>query len=152
MTRDKLIVIAGLGSAGMLLGAFAFQYIGGLAPCKMCLWQRYPHGVAVVIAAFALLFPWRILPIAGFFAAATTAVIGIYHTGVERGWFEGPNTCTSGPIDGLTPQQLMDQIMGAPLVRCDEVAWSMIGLSMASWNAVISLGLALIWLRAVQRG
>ncbi|MBL4768247.1 MAG: disulfide bond formation protein B, partial [Rhodobacteraceae bacterium] len=76
--------------------------------------------------------------------------IGIYHTGVERGWWEGPTTCTSGPIGGLSGQDLMAQIMFAPLVRCDEVPWEMFTLSMASWNAIASFGLVLVWLAAVR--
>jgi disulfide bond formation protein DsbB len=150
MTADRktLILTAAGGSLLLLLGAFAFQYLGGLAPCKMCLWQRWPHAAAVLAGVLALLVPGRLLPLIGSAAAATTAGIGLYHTGVERGWWEGPTTCTSGPIAGMSPEDLLNQILAAPLVRCDEVAWSMLGLSMASWNAVLSLGLAAIWLWA----
>ncbi|TMV08683.1 disulfide bond formation protein B [Ruegeria sediminis] len=149
--RKSLILLAMLGSAAMLLGAWGFQYLGGMAPCKLCIWQRYPHGAAVLIGAAALAAPAiRLLPLAGALAALTTAGIGFYHTGVERGWWEGPSTCSSGDIGGLSTQQLLDQIMAAPLVRCDEVPWEMFGLSMASWNAVISIGLALIWLAAMR--
>jgi disulfide bond formation protein DsbB len=140
----------------MLLGAFAFQYIGGLPPCAMCIWQRYPHAIAVMIGLIAVLVGGRLtfdraLASLGALAAGATSAIGIYHTGVERGWWEGPTTCTSGPIGGLTAQDLMDQIMSAPLVRCDEVPWEMLTLSMASWNAVISAGLMLIWIAALTR-
>ncbi|MCA0871321.1 disulfide bond formation protein B [Seohaeicola saemankumensis] len=150
MTRKLLILIASAGSAAMLLGAFGFQYIGDMAPCKLCLWQRWPHAAAVLIGALALLLPGPLLPLLGALAALTTAGIGLYHTGVERGWWEGPTTCTSGPVGGLTPEQLMEQIMSAPLVRCDEVPWEMFTLSMASWNAIASLGFALIWLMAAR--
>ncbi|EBA03400.1 MAG: disulfide bond formation protein B [Paracoccaceae bacterium] len=151
MNRKQLVIIAGLGSAGMLLGAFAFQHLGGLAPCKMCIWQRYPHVIAAIIAFIAVTIPLRILTLFGFLAAATTSYVGFYHAGVEKGWFEGPDTCTSGPIANLTPQQLMDQIMAAPLIRCDEIAWSLMGVSMAGWNGIISLLLALVWLMAYKR-
>ncbi len=150
MTRKLLILIASAGSAAMLLGAFGFQYIGDMAPCKLCLWQRWPHAAAVLIGALALLPRGPLLPLLGALAALTTAGIGLYHTGVERGWWEGPTTCTSGPVGGLTPEQLMEQIMSAPLVRCDEVPWEMFTLSMASWNAIASLGFALIWLMAAR--
>ncbi len=147
--RNSLIILAALGSAAMLLGAWGFQYLGGLAPCKMCIWQRYPHGAAVFIGALAIGIPSiRFLPALGSLAAMTTAAIGVFHSGVERGWWEGPSTCTSGSIQGLTPKELMEQIMAAPLVRCDEVPWEMLGLSMASWNAVASFALALIWIAA----
>ena len=67
---------------------------------------------------------------------------------VERGWWPGPDTCTSSDITNLSTEDLMTRIMNAPLVRCDEVQWDLLGLSMASWNAVISLGLAGLWLAA----
>jgi disulfide bond formation protein DsbB len=121
-----------------------------MAPCKLCIWQRYPHGAAVVIGAVALAFPLLILPYLGALAALATAGVGAYHTGVERGWWEGPSTCTSGPIGNLSADELMQQIMSAPLVRCDDVPWEMLGLSMASWNAVASFVLALLWIAAAN--
>lgn len=151
MTRKTLSLIAAAGSAAMLLGAFAFQYIGGLAPCHLCLLQRWPHAAAILIGLLALVFPGAALPLLGALAALTTAGIGAYHTGVERGWWEGPTTCTSSSVGGLSSDQLFDQIMNAPMIRCDEVAWSMMGLSMASWNMIASLVLAGIWIAAARR-
>ena len=150
-SRNVLILIAAGGSAALLLGAFGFQYLGDMPPCPMCLWQRWPHAAAVLIGVLALVVPGRILPLAGALAAATTAAIASFHTGVERGWWPGPDSCTSAPVAGLTPEQLMERILAAPLVRCDEVPWEMLGLSMASWNAVASAGLALVWLLAANR-
>lgn len=148
MTRLRLILLAAGGSAALLLGAFTFQYFG-YPPCKLCLWQRWPHAVAILLGLLAVAFP-GIAPIAllGAIAALTTGGIGVYHTGVERGWWEGPNTCTSGSIGGLSSSELLDKIMNAPLIRCDDVAWQLMGLSMASWNALISFGLAAIWIMA----
>ncbi|WP_146589916.1 disulfide bond formation protein B [Puniceibacterium confluentis] len=151
MSRNTLVLIAAAGSAALLIGALGFQYIGGLPPCKLCYWQRYPHVVAVLIGAAALLLPGRILPLLGACAALATAGVGLYHTGVERGWWEGPTTCTSGPIGGLSTDALLDQIMAAPLVRCDDIAWELLTLSMASWNALASVALALIWIAAARR-
>ncbi|WP_083098634.1 disulfide bond formation protein B [Pseudophaeobacter leonis] len=148
--RRVLILAAAAGSAAMMLGALGFQYIGEMPPCKLCYWQRYPHVAAIGIGVLALMLPSSALLYLGALAALTTAGIGIYHSGVERGFWEGPTTCTSGPIGGLTPEQLLEQIMGAPLVRCDEVPWEMLGLSMASWNAVASLGLACVWIAAAR--
>ncbi|KIC22478.1 disulfide bond formation protein B [Leisingera sp. ANG-Vp] len=145
-----LIVLAAGGSAALLLGALGFQYIGEMAPCKLCYWQRYPHAAAAGIGVLALIIPGAILPYLGALAALATAGVGAYHTGVERGWWEGPSTCTSGPIGGLSPDQLMEQIMAAPLVRCDEVPWEMFTLSMATWNAIASFGLALLWIAAAN--
>jgi len=153
LTHKHLIVIAAGGSAVLLLGAFAFQHLGGMAPCKLCLWQRWPHGAAALIGVLALLWGAgaAALAWAGALAAAATGVIGVYHTGVERGWWQGPDTCTAGPVAGQSPDALFDQIMNAPLVRCDEVPWEMFGLSMASWNAVIAFALAAIWVMAARR-
>lgn len=151
MTRNFLTLLASGGSAGLLAGAFAFQHLGGLAPCALCLWQRWPHAAAVLIGLVALILaPRGALLLVGALAALASAAIGLYHTGVERTWWEGPSTCSSGSIGDLSPQELLNQIMEAPLVRCDEVAWQMLGLSMASWNMVISLGLAVIWVMAAR--
>ncbi len=151
MTRKTLMLLAAAGSAAMLTGAFAFQYIGGMAPCALCLWQRWPHGAAVLLGVAGLAVPLSPIALAGAGAAAATGGIGVYHTGVERGWWEGPSTCTSSGVGGLSPDQLMEQILSAPLVRCDEVPWEMLGLSMASWNAVVSFGLMAVWLVAAVR-
>jgi disulfide bond formation protein DsbB len=149
--RSRLITLAMAGSLAMLAGAFAFQYIGGLAPCHLCLLQRWPHAAAVGIGLLALAVPGRLLPLAGAAAALTTAGIGLYHTGVERLWWAGPTSCSAGSIAGIDVKDLLDPtIVVAPVVRCDEVAWQMLGLSMASWNGVVSLGLMLIWLLAAR--
>ncbi len=147
--RSTYVILAAGGSAALLLGAWGFQHIGGLAPCKMCIWQRYPHVAAVVIGALALMLPkLNPLPLIGALAAMITAGIGFFHAGVEQGWWEGPSTCTSGDIGGLSAEELMNQIMAAPLVRCDEIPWEMFGLSMAGWNAALSAVLVLLWLAA----
>ena len=148
--RRLFILAAAGGSAALLLGALGFQYIGEMPPCKMCYWQRYPHVAAIGIGTLALLIPLTLLPYLGALAALTTAGIGTYHTGVERGWWEGPSTCTSGPIGDLSAEQLLEQIMSAPLVRCDEVPWELFSLSMASWNAIASLGMVVLWLMAAR--
>lgn len=150
LTRRNLILAATLGSAAMLLAAWGFQYLGGLAPCTLCYWQRYPYMAAVPVGLVALVAGGALLPRLGALAAAATGAVGVYHTGVERGWWPGPDTCTSGPVGELSPDQLLDQIMAAPLVRCDEVAWQMLGLSMASWNAVAAFGLMVLWLWAAR--
>ncbi len=149
--RQFIVVLAAGGSLALLLGAFAFQHIGGMAPCALCIWQRYPHAVAVVIGLVALRFGTPALAWLGALAALTSGGIGVYHTGVERGWWDGPSTCSAGEISGLSTDELFDEIMNAPLVRCDEVPWDMLGLSMASWNAIASLVLALLWIAAARR-
>ena len=137
-----------LGSALLLLGAFAFQYVGGLAPCQLCILQRWPHGVAVAIGLLILVWPRRPLALVGGLVVLGGAGIGAYHVGVERGWWQGPSTCTAPAPGEMAPGELLDQILATPLVLCDEVAWSMLGISMAGWNVVLSLGLAWLWWRA----
>ncbi|MEM0977311.1 MAG: disulfide bond formation protein B [Pseudomonadota bacterium] len=141
--------LAGLGSAALLLGAFYFQYGEGLAPCAMCIWQRYPHVLASALGIAVLFAPSTTMMIAGTLATVTTSAIGVFHTGVEQTWWDGPSTCTSGDITHLTPDELLDQIMNAPMVRCDEIVWAFGGISMAGWNAIISAVLALVWIGAL---
>lgn len=150
MTRKQLILIAAGGSAVLLLGAFSFQMLG-YPPCKLCLWQRWPHGAAIAVGILASLTAIRWLPWLGALAAATTGAIGVYHAGVEQGWWLGPTTCTSGDATSGSTEDLLGRIMTAPLVRCDDIAWSFAGLSMASWNAILSFALAAIWIAAARR-
>lgn len=145
-----LVLIAAGGSAALLIGAFGFQALG-FAPCKLCLWQRYPHGAAVVIGALALVTSRQWLAWAGALAAAATSGIGVYHSGVERKLWEGPASCTGGPATGVSTDDLMAQILSAPLVRCDEIPWEMLGVTMANLNALFSAGLAVIWILAARR-
>ncbi|MEI4233663.1 disulfide bond formation protein B [Roseovarius sp. D22-M7] len=150
LSRRQLAGLAAGGSAALLLAAFGFQHIGGMAPCSLCVWQRWPHVVGVACGAVALFALPRAVALAGMMAALATAAIGGYHTGVERGWWKGPGTCTSSGTSGLSADELFDRIMAAPLVRCDEVPWQLLGLSMASWNMVLALGLAGIWFLALR--
>ena len=129
---------------GLLGGALGSQYIGGLHPCEMCYWQRWPHGAAILLAALAFTAPAassrsRILTLLAAAAIAISGAIGVYHAGVEVGIFEGITTCST--TRGMTLQD----IVAAPLVRCDQVQWSLFGISMAGWNAILSLsGAALV--------
>ncbi|WP_298675008.1 disulfide bond formation protein B [uncultured Lentibacter sp.] len=151
LSRTHLILLAGLGSGLLMAGALGFQYLGDMPPCKLCYWQRYPHIAALVIALVGLRASGRVWPLLGAGAALTTAAIGLYHTGVERKLWQGPSSCSSGEISGLSGAELLAQILSAPIVRCDEAPWELLGLSMASWNAVASIVLALVWLAAARR-
>lgn len=148
----RFVLLATLGSAAVLLGAYGFQHLGDMAPCKLCVWQRWPHGTAILIG-LAILFTGEIrMAWMGAVAAFTTAGIGFYHVGVEQGWWEGPASCTSGGVGDVSPEELLNQILAAPLVRCDDIAWQMAGISMAGWNAILSLGLAALWIQAMRKG
>ncbi|WP_338551263.1 disulfide bond formation protein B [Roseovarius phycicola] len=155
VTGKHFGLLAAIGSATLLLSAFAFQSFG-YAPCAMCIWQRYPHGIAVAIGVLLLTgVPTLLLLTAGAAAALTTAGIGFFHTGVERGWWEGPTSCTGSGLDisNLSGADLLPSASSAPsaLVMCDEVAWEFLSLSMASWNAVLSLMLAVVWAYAAYK-
>ncbi|WP_323005491.1 disulfide bond formation protein B [Pseudorhodobacter sp.] len=152
MTRNSLIFLAAAGSAALLLGAFAFQYIGGMAPCTLCIWQRWPHGAAALIGAAALLIGGRFWPYLGALAAAASAGVALFHTGVERGWWDGLASCSGGSIKGLSMAELLDPSanIAAP-VRCDAIPWEMFSLSMASWNGILSVALVILWLAAARR-
>lgn len=152
-TRAFTLLLAAGGSLALLLGAFAFQYLGGLAPCQLCLWQRWPHAAAILIGLVALIvrhgLPGRVLPLFGALAALTTAAIGAFHVGVEQKWWDGLAACTAGSLDGVSAADLLnpDIDVGA-VVRCDEIAWSLMGISMAGWNVILSTLLALLWVAA----
>lgn len=150
MTRRRLIFCAAAGSFALLAGAFLFQALG-YAPCRMCLWQRWPHAAAIGLGLVGMALPWALVAWAGAAAALTTGGIGLYHSGVERGWWEGPSSCTAsgGGLGGLSGADLLS-VDGPGLVLCDEVAWAFAGLSMASWNAVFAFGLAGIWIWAAR--
>lgn len=143
----NLGVLAGAGSAGLLIAALGFQAIG-YVPCELCILQRWPHLVAAIIAVVVLVVSnnpiWRWL---GALATATACGIAFYHVGVEQGWWEGPTACTGTIRDlaTMSTQDLMTQLQSAPVVRCDEPQWYFLGLTMAAWNAICSAILTVIW-------
>lgn len=130
-----------------LTGALVSQYQFGLAPCEMCHWQRWPHYAALAPALAALLLPLspstkRGLTLFTALLIAVSGLIGVYHAGVEYQWWEGFTTCTAPVATSL------EDIMNAPLIRCDVPAFVLFGVSMAGYNAIASLGGATIiaWL------
>lgn len=141
-------LLALLVPAALLGGALGSQYLGGLHPCEMCYWQRWPHGAAIVLAGVAFVLPSsaRLLTVLAAIAIAVSGAIGVFHAGVELRWWEGLTRCTAGGAISL------EDLMNVPLVRCDQVQWSLLGISMAGWNAIISLGsatlIALLLVRA----
>jgi disulfide bond formation protein DsbB len=144
-------LLALLVPAGLLGGALLSQYVGGLYPCEMCYWQRWPHGAAILLALAAILSPLgaprtRPLVLLAALAITISGAIGVFHAGVELGYWEGITQCTTNGAASL------QDILNTPLVRCDQVQWSLLGISMAGWNAIISLGgAALITLLASRR-
>jgi len=140
--RARIIALA--APAALLAGAYISEYGFGLWPCEMCWWQRYAHFAALVPAALAFVVPMGLLRIwfvrlAGL-AILVSAGIGAFHAGVEYDWWEGLTSCSSA-LQAKEGQSALDAIMAAPTVRCDDVQFSFLGISMAGWNFVIS-GLA----------
>lgn len=148
MNRNTAILLAAGGSTLLLAGAFFFQALG-YPPCAMCLWQRWPHVIAIGVGVLALKMSGWLLPLLGALAAAVTGALGVFHTGVEKDWWEGPSSCTgTGQLTGLSGTDLLS-LDGPRIVMCDQVSWEFIGLSMASWNALLSFVVMIIWLVAV---
>ena len=142
--RHGLLACAGM-SAALLIGAFLFEHVGGMAPCSLCIWQRWAHAAVIVASMIGLLIlPSRaalLLP-----AAAALASFGIagYHAGVEWQLWAGPAGCTANLGTGLGAADLVDQLLATPVVRCYDVPWSLFGLSMAGWNALFSLDISAV--------
>ena len=135
--RARLLAL--LLPAALMAGALGSQYLGGLYPCEMCHWQRWPHYTAIAIALAAFLprepaLQRALVRLAGL-AIATSGAIGVFHAGVEYGWWEGLTACS---IVGTGGTGLAD-ILSAPLIRCDQVQWSLFGISLAGFNALFSL-------------
>lgn len=142
--RAAAIVL--LASAAILLTAFAFQYLGGLAPCVLCIWQRWPYGLTIALAALALALPpgratSGLLAVCGL-AFLVGAGIAAFHVGVEQHWWQGTASCGSTFAPATSIDALRAQLLAQPVVRCDEVAWSLFGLSMAGYNFLMSVALA----------
>jgi disulfide bond formation protein DsbB len=132
-------VLALLLPLALLGGALGSQYLGGLHPCEMCYWQRWPHGAAILLATLSFTKPITsrvsiTLTLLAALAIAISGAIGVYHAGVEAHIFEGLTTCTANGA------QTLQEILNAPLVRCDQVQFEFLGISMAGWNAILSLG------------
>jgi disulfide bond formation protein DsbB len=142
-------------SAAVLAAALAFQHLGGLAPCVLCIWQRYAHGAIMVFAGLAVLLAqpqWRAgLLVLAAAAALAGAGIAVFHVGVEQHWWQGTAECGSTLPPAATIEELRARLLAQPVVRCDEVAWSMLGISMAGYNALLSLAVAAFALLAAQR-
>lgn len=152
LTGKTLTLIATIGSAALLAGAFSFQHIGGLAPCTLCLWQRWPHAAAIVIGVLALTTGWRGVRWLGALAVLVSAGIAGFHAGVEQGWWLGLQSCSAGSIAGISTADLLNPAadVAAP-VRCDQIPWALLGVSMAGWNMIASLGLAGVWVWAARK-
>ena len=148
LSLPRLLLLLALASAAILSGALIGQYGFELFPCHLCLLQRYPYmaiialgGVGALLVKDGRIQWWLTAACAVLFAV--DAGIAIYHTGVEMGIFTGPSGCTSSGKTGMTLEEIRAEIMGAPLVSCDQAMAYIFGLSMAAWNAIAATLLAI---------
>ncbi len=133
-----------LVSGSLLIGALGFQHLGGFAPCPMCHWQRWAHVAAAALATVALVARSRVLALPAICALAVAGAMGLWHAGVEQGWWPSPVGCAATVAPAASGAEFLGQLMQAPLVRCDQIPWSFLGISMAGWNAILSFGGSLV--------
>jgi disulfide bond formation protein DsbB len=131
----------------LMSGALISQYGFGLYPCEMCMWQRWPHYSAIVIALAAILLAGsgrlalgNILTVLAALAILLSGLIGGFHAGVEYGWWEGVTSCAAEARSGLSTEETLDAILNAPLIRCDVTPWDLFGISLAGFNFLLSVG------------
>jgi len=129
-------------SAGVLASVYASQYLFGLEPCDLCLYQRWPWWIAGGLGAAAAFAPLPAAARVWLCVGAGLSIlagggIAVYHTGVEQHWWQGPTTCGAGAIPGSFAE--MQRMMAKPIVPCDKPAWTLFGVSMAGYNAAFSL-------------
>ena len=150
-----LVAVASLASLAI---AFASQYWGGLQPCVLCIYQRYPYGVAAALGIIGMIVAGRpgllrsILLLAAL-AFLVDAGIAAFHVGVEQHWWAGTSECGSLLDLNASPEDLKNQLLNQPVVRCDEPAWELFGVSMAGYNFLYAAlcGLATLWFAARGR-
>jgi len=136
-------------------GAHTTEFFG-LVPCEMCWWQRYPHYVAILIALSAFLVKDRRaqlgLVLLAALAVAVSGGIGVFHAGVEYKWWQGITACTA-QVHGANPMDMLNDALRRPLIRCDVPQWTFFGISLAGFNAIISLtGAVVIFVLALRKG
>lgn len=144
-----------VGSIAVVGAALLSQYWGGLAPCELCLYERWPYYAAIALAIIAIVVGRRdasraaLLLAALIFAAG--AVLAFYHVGVEQHWFAGPTACTGPALNAGSVADLRRQLLATPPVRCDAIQWSVLGVSLAGLNLLASILLAALSWRLAAR-
>jgi disulfide bond formation protein DsbB len=138
---SRACLLLALASAAILLGALALQYVGGLPPCPLCIWQRWPYVALIALGVVG----WRWHPRAMLALATLVLLAGAglaaYHVGIEEGWWALPAGCVAGG-EAQSIEELKRLLAEAP-PACDQVSFSFLGLTLAGWNLVASLLLAL---------
>ncbi len=159
LTQKRLSIFVLSVSIAVLGGAHAFQYLGGLAPCPLCMYQRYAYFLAIPVSALAIMLASResakqivtLLLTVCFLAILAGGVVAGYHTGVEQKWWPGPDTCSAITGNADVVEDLLGQINATTVVRCDEVPWSLFGVSMAGYNFLISAVMGVVIFSGLRR-
>ena len=140
----------GAVSLSMILFALTSEYVFGFAPCSLCLIQRYPHILVTIISVWLIFFRTQnvfLYPV-NTLIMALSIILASYHVGVEQSIFQGPQSCSSSNLSLVSEKSaeaLLKEILNTSVVRCNEVTWSFMGLSMATWNLILSIGLFVGW-------
>jgi disulfide bond formation protein DsbB len=144
-----------LASAAVVGGALLSQYVGGLQPCELCLYQRWPYYGVILITLVAVAVGRSGLTGAILALAALAFLIGaglaFYHVGVEQHWFAGPTACTGGGAADDSLEDFRRRLLAQQPVACDQPQWTLFGVSLAGWNLLASLGLAALCLGALRQ-
>jgi len=143
-------MLLAIASVAILAAVFAFQYLGGAAPCQMCLWQRYPYAVLIVLGLLGWFWQPRLMLGLGTLVLLVGGGIASYHYGVEQGWFALPTGCAAGG-DATSVEELRRMLSEAP-PACDQVQFNVFGWSLAAWNVLASVVLAILTAIATAKG
>ncbi|MCE2522039.1 MAG: disulfide bond formation protein B [Rhodobacteraceae bacterium] len=149
MNQKSYALIGTAGPALLLAGALALQHIDNLVPCELCIWQRWPHLAAMAFGFGFLLSGNRAFAILAITALVAGSGVAFFHVGVEQNWWAGLSSCSGVGLAEMTGRELLDFSQAENIARCDDVAWSMLGLSMAAWNGLLSLCIATSWCLAI---
>ena len=137
-------------SFSMILFALISEYVFGFAPCSLCLIQRYPHILVAVTSVWLIFFRTHIFflyPV-NTLVMALSIILASYHVGVEQSIFQGPQSCSSSNLSLVSEksaESLLKEILNTSVIRCNEVTWFFMGLSMATWNLILSIALFIGW-------
>ena len=137
-------------SLSMILFVLISEYLFGFAPCSLCLIQRYPHILVAITSVWLIFFRTHnffLYPV-NTLVMALSIILASYHVGVEQSIFQGPQSCSSSNLSLVSEKSaetLLKEILNTSVVRCNEVIWSFMGLSMATWNLILSIALFIGW-------
>jgi disulfide bond formation protein DsbB len=147
--RTSCLLLA-IASVAILASVFAFQYLGGAAPCQMCIWQRYPYALLILLGVLGWFWQPRLILGLGTLVLLVGAGIASYHYGVEQGWFALPAGCAAGG-DATSVEELR-RMLSEARPACDQVQFNLFGWSLAAWNILTSVVLAALTAIAAIKG